>query len=95
VSTTTFGDVDQGRPDSNFADWPPERAVLAHLLDQHPRRLTIEELAHEVGSGPTPAAVERAVSNLAAARFVTREGAELAPAPTVVSFDRSLVPTKF
>lgn len=69
-------------------DWGSERAILSHVLDQHPRRLTLSELAREVGVPVDEAVVRRAVANLAAARFLLSEGDELVPAPAVVSFDR-------
>jgi hypothetical protein len=72
-----------------------ERTVLSHILDEHPRRLTLPELAHEVGHALEDNAVERAVDNLAAARFLHREGPTLVPAPAVVSFDQGPVSTKF
>ena len=82
-----------GRPFYSYAS--PERAVLSHLLDQHPRRFTLQELAHEVGSEIKETAVRRAVDNLAAARFIRREGGALTPAPAVIDFDRKPTTTNF
>jgi hypothetical protein len=98
MSTTTpaFGESTprQSKPPF-FAYWSPERAVLSHLLDQHPRRLTLEELAREAGHGFKKSALERAVGNLAAANLLHWEGAALVPAPAVVSFDRGAISTEF
>ena len=92
MSTTAFSKpAPQRSGQPLFAYWSPERAVLTHLLDQHPRRLTLQELAHEVGHGFEETAVKRAVDNLAAAR----EGAALIPAPAVVSFDQGPATTNF
>jgi hypothetical protein len=69
-------------------DLPAERVVLWHLLDQHPRRLTLEDLAGEVGPDPEDEAIRRAVDNLAAARLLRREGPAWVPSRAVVDFDR-------
>jgi hypothetical protein len=96
MSTTAFTEGAQHQSSSPFfAYWSPERAVLTHLLDQHPRCLTLQELAREVGHGFGENALKRAVNNLAAARFVHQEGAALIPAPAVVSFDREPTTTDF
>jgi hypothetical protein len=75
--------------------WGAERAVLAHLLDQHPRRLTIEELCRQFAGLLSDASVEEAADNLVAARFLIRENTDLLPAPAVVAFDRSTPATHF
>lgn len=96
MSATAFDDEPQqrsGRPFYSYAS--AERAVLSHLLDQHPRRFTLQELAHEVGSDIREKAVRRAVDNLAAARFIKREGGALTPAPAVIDFDRKPATTNF
>jgi hypothetical protein len=62
--------------------------VLSHLLDQHPRRLTVKELAGEINPGLAATAVRRAVDNLAAARLLHLEGGKCAPDPAVLDFDR-------
>jgi hypothetical protein len=96
--TTPAGidDEPQHRSSSPFYSYAsPERAVLSHLLDQHPRRFTLQELTHEVGSEIKENAVRRAVDNLAAAQFIRREGAAVAPAPAVIDFDRKPTTTNF
>ena len=96
MSATAVDDESQHRSSRPF--WPyasAERAVLSHLLDQHPRRFTLEELAQEVGSDIKEKAVRRAVDNLAAAQFIRREGTAVAPAPAVINFDRKPTATNF
>jgi hypothetical protein len=65
-----------------------EGAVLARLLDEHPRRLSREELSREVAQDLDQPTVERAIDNLTAACFLRLEGSSVVPAPAVVSFDR-------
>lgn len=93
MSTTAFGEPTR-RSDPSGAPWLPEMMVLGHLLDQHPRRITIQDLIREV-AGLEGAVLNRAVDNLAAACFVHREGVTLIPAPAVVSFDRGPAATNF
>ena len=93
--TERTGNTGNGEHHMSTTLGSPERAVLSHLLDQHPRRLTIQDLAREVGEGSDETAVERAVNNLTAACFLHREGPDVVPAPAVVSFDRGPSLTKF
>jgi hypothetical protein len=65
-----------------------EGAVLTHVLDEHPRRLSPEDLSQEVNLELDAPAVERAIDNLTAARLLRREGSTVVPAPAVVGFDR-------
>jgi hypothetical protein len=96
MSATAFDDESQHRSSRPFCACAlPERAVLSHLLDQHPRRFTLQELAHEVGSEIRETALRRAVDNLAAAQFIQREGGALTPAPAVINFDRKPTTTNF
>jgi DNA-binding IclR family transcriptional regulator len=67
----------------------PEAAVLTHLLNEHPRRLSLRDLSREVGDNVDESAVERAIDNLTAARFLRLEGSNVVPTPAVVSFDRN------
>jgi hypothetical protein len=94
MSTNAFSEVTSHRPPGSGTNCPSEREVLDHLLDQYPRRLTLQELSREVGALRDDA-VQRAVDNLAAAHFVRREGAVLAAAPAVVNFDRRPIATEF
>jgi hypothetical protein len=66
-----------------------EAAVLTHLLDQHPRRLSLADLSREAPKGLDEPTVERAIGNLTAACFLRLEGSSVVPNPAVVSFDRS------
>jgi hypothetical protein len=95
MSTTAFSEATSHRPAGSGTNCPSEREVLDHLLDVYPRRLTLQELAREVGVGLRDDAVQRAVDNLAAARFVRREGAVLIAAPAVVNFDREPIAAEF
>jgi hypothetical protein len=93
MSTTAFSEATSHRPPGSGTNCPSEREVLDHLLDVYPRRLTLQELRREVGALRDDA-VQRAVDNLAAARFVRREGAVLIAAPAVVNFDREPIATE-
>ena len=93
MSTTAFSEATSHRPPGPGTNCPSEREVLDHLLDVYPRRLTLQELGREVGALRDDA-VQRAVDNLAAARFVRREGAVLIAAPAVVDFDREPIATE-
>jgi len=71
-----------------------ESAVLRQLLDLHPIRLTMEELAREFGAGrgdfAACDAVERAVRDLAAAGLL-HQGAEfVAPTRAALRFNELL-----
>lgn len=94
MSTTAFDEPVPGRSIGSAAPWLPERMVLSHLLDQHPRRVTVQELASVV-SDLEAAVLNRAVDNLAAAQFVHKEGTALTPAPAVIDFDQAPPPTDF
>ena len=66
-----------------------EAAVLTYLLNEHPRRLSLQELSLEVAAGLDEPAVQRAIGNLTAACLLRLEESSVVPAPAVVSFDRS------
>jgi hypothetical protein len=96
MSATAFDEAPSRRSSRRFfVHLSPERAVLSHLLDQHPRRLTLHELAQEVGPGFREGVIQRAVDNLAAARFIQRHGAALIAAPAAVNLDQQPSATKF
>jgi hypothetical protein len=61
--------------------------VLAHLLDRHPRRLTLRELTDELGRPTAGDDVARAVRNLAAARFLRLDSGVVSPTAAVLDFD--------
>lgn len=66
-----------------------EAAVLTYLLDEHPRRLSLQDLSLEVAAGLDEPTVERAIDNLTAACFLRFEESRVVPTPAVVSFDRN------
>ncbi|MFL5897762.1 MAG: hypothetical protein ACJ76D_04785 [Solirubrobacterales bacterium] len=77
-----------------WEDETMESAVLRQLLDLHPTRLTLEELAREFGdSGGSFAerdAVERAVRELAGAGLLHRGEEFVAPTRAAVRFSELL-----
>lgn len=62
--------------------------AFTYLLDQHPRRLTIDQLRREIG-GADPATFERAVANLDEACLLRRQGGALVPSPAALRASRS------
>jgi hypothetical protein len=83
TGATSTPPTDQARPSS----WPPEQAVLGHLLDAHPRRLDALALAGELRDRLEPTDVERAILNLSEAGLIERRGEAVAPAPKVIEFE--------
>jgi predicted transcriptional regulator len=71
-----------------------ELAVLQQLLDLHPTRLTLEELAREFGAKNSDFvandAVERAVRDLAAAGLLHRGVEFVAPTRAALRFNELL-----
>jgi predicted transcriptional regulator len=71
-----------------------ESAVLQQLLDLHPTRLTLEELAREFGARHSDFAasdaVERAVRDLAAAGLLHRGSEFVAPTRAALRFNELL-----
>jgi hypothetical protein len=65
-----------------------EGVVLTHLLDEHPRRLSLQDLSHEFGDDLDEPTVKRAIDNLAAACLLRFEGSTVVPESAVVNFDR-------
>jgi hypothetical protein len=57
--------------------------AFIHLLDQHPRRLTIDQLDRELGGGDR-AALERVVAGLDEACLLQRSNGELIPSPVAI-----------
>jgi hypothetical protein len=74
---------------AHLADPAAEVAVLGHLLDAHPRPMTLAQLTGELAGRCGAAAVRRALRNLAAASFVVL-GHELAVSETFAQLDRLL-----
>jgi hypothetical protein len=83
-----------GDPASSAAqDARIERAVLALLLDEHPDRLTLEELRRvlhpEDPEGAKPSdAMERAVRELVGAGLLHRHGQFVMPTRAALYFER-------
>lgn len=75
---------DQGR---HRYTWPPEQAVLGHLLDTHPRRIDSFALAAELRSCLERAQVDRAVTNLTEAGLLDRADGALVPSAAVLRFE--------
>ncbi len=70
-------------------DQPTQRAVLALVLDSHPKPLDLAALARQMGEQD---AVERAVDALASVGLLTREGDAVSPSAAAVHFDRLELP---
>jgi hypothetical protein len=66
---------------------PLEFVAFSYLLDQHPRRLSVADLAREIGDGDRPA-LERVATNLADACLLARSGEELVVSPAALRADR-------
>jgi len=73
--------------DTSSSTWPPEQAVLGHLLDAHPRRLARSDLEVELAPRVAPAAIDRAAGNLAKAGLIEVADGALVPARAVLDFD--------
>jgi hypothetical protein len=69
-----------------------ESAVLALLLDEHPIKLTMDELMLLLGAAPDRPDLQdagmRAVSELVSAGLVHRDGGFLVPTRAALYFDR-------
>lgn len=70
-------------------DQPTQRAILALVLDTHPKPLTIRDLARQVGGQD---AVERAVAELVGVGLLAREGDAISPTAAAVHFERLELP---
>jgi hypothetical protein len=82
-----------GDPDSPAArDARTERAVLALILDEHPARLTMDELLlvlhADPGLGDPEDAARRAVTELVGAGLLYREGSFVEPSRAALYFAR-------
>lgn len=87
VPTATTAPAPSESSSAGLADQRLGCIAFTHLLDQHPRRLTIDQLGRELG-GHDLAALERAVASLDEACLVRRQGAELVPSPAALRIDR-------
>jgi hypothetical protein len=70
-----------------FGSLPLESVAFSYLLDQHPRRLSVADLTHEIGDGDQPA-FERAAANLVDACLLARSGEKLILSPAALRADR-------
>lgn len=70
-------------------DQPTQRAVLALVLDAHPKSLTIPDLAREIDAGD---AVEVAIRELVGVGLLECGGISVRPTAAAVHFDRLELP---
>jgi len=68
---------------------PTQRAVLALVLDAHPKRLTIPDLAREIDAGD---AAEDAVCELVAVGLLECSGVSVGPSVAALHFYRLDLP---
>jgi hypothetical protein len=69
-------------------DQPTQRAVLALVLDAHPKPLTIYDLARELAGQD----VEQAVGALVSVGLLAREGDAVSPTAAARRFDQLELP---
>lgn len=71
-------------------DLRTERVVLAYLLDQHPTRLTVDELSFALDAKDFAEkdAIARAVRELSAVGLLRAEGDLIGPTRAAVHFER-------
>ena len=70
-------------------DQPTQRAVLALVLDSHPKPLAVASLARQLGGQD---AVERAVASLVRVGLLARKGEAVSPTKAAVHFERLELP---
>jgi hypothetical protein len=68
---------------------PTQRAVLALVLDAHPKRLTIPDLAREIDAGD---AVEAAVRDLVGVGLLECQGISVKPSSALAHLDSLELP---
>jgi hypothetical protein len=69
-------------------DKATQRAVLALVLDAHPKFLTVSDLARELGTQD----VESAVAALVSVGLLAREGDAIRPSAAAIHFDALELP---
>ena len=69
-------------------DRKTERVALAFLLNEHPTRLTVSDLALELSGWREDDAVDRAVQELVSAGLLRREGEVIVPTRAALYFQR-------
>lgn len=73
-----------------------QQAVLAYLLDVHPRTPTQRQLEAELEAELEPSEIARASENLRQAGFLERLGETLAPSLAALAFDsRARAPVRW
>lgn len=70
-------------------DQPTQRAVLALVLDSHPKPLALATLVRQMGGQDT---VERAVAELVGVGLIERDGDSVRATATAVHFERLELP---
>lgn len=70
-------------------DQPTQRAILALVLDAHPKSLTIPDLAREIDAGD---AVEVAIRDLVGVGLLECGGLTIKPTAAALHFDRLELP---
>jgi predicted transcriptional regulator len=70
-------------------DQPTQRAVLALVLDSHPKPLALANLARQVGGQD---AIERAVAELVSYGLIERDGDAVRPTKAALHFERLELP---
>ena len=70
-------------------DQPTQRAVLALVLDSHPKSLALSDLSRQVSGRD---AVERAVAELVSVGLIERDGDSVRPSKAALHFERLELP---
>lgn len=83
TETPTAG-RDLGAPDSS--EYPLEYVAFSHLLEQHPRRLTLAQLGREIGGDRV--ALGRAIANLSEVFLIQSQDGELIPSSLALRVDQ-------
>lgn len=85
ATETPIARQDLGALDSS--EYPLEYIAFSHLLEQHPRRLTLAQLAREIGGDRV--ALGRAIAALKEVLLVQRQGGELVPSRLALRVDQA------
>ena len=84
TETPTAGQ-DLGVPDS--CEYPLEYIAFSHLLEEHPRRLTLAQLGREIGGDR--AALKRAIASLSEVFLIQSQDGELIPSSLALRVDQA------
>jgi hypothetical protein len=85
ATETPTASQDLGALDSS--EYPLEHIAFSHLLEEHPRRLTLAQLAREIGGDRV--ALGRAIANLSEVFLIQSQDGELIPSPLAVRVDQA------